>query len=133
MTVVADILPSVAGSFEKAAAAAMSDTLPVPYAVLMDPYQTPAELLPWLAAHHAVDLWYEDWSEARKREMIAHTAGRSKVHPGEVLPELKGTHLGALRYLSFVDAVVSVSVIWLYRFVVWVVVLCFTLLNHLSF
>jgi P2-related tail formation protein len=82
----------------------MSDELPVPYGQLMDPYQTPAQFLPWLAAHYSIDLWYEDWPEARKREIIARSSGRSVVHSGEWLAELKGSVAAAPAYLSYVDA-----------------------------
>lgn len=91
-------------AFEKALIAAMTDDLPVPYDVIMDPYRTPARFLPWLAAHHSVDLWYDDWSEERKREMIAQCAGLSTDYPASPLAALKGTLVGLKRYLAFVDA-----------------------------
>lgn len=127
------ILPTECGPFERALAAAMSDDLPVPYAQLMDPYQTPVAWLPWLAGHHSVDLWYDDWSEARKREIIAQYAGVSILYPGEVLPELKGTHAGALRFLSFVDAEVIDRVSYPARFVAGRAALGITPLNHPAF
>lgn len=103
MTIVGDLLPpDSSGPWEGAVAAGMSDLLPVPYDVLMDPYRCPVEFQPWLAAHYSVDLWYEDWPEARKREVIAQAAGRSKLYPGEIA-ELKGTRLGARRYLEHVE------------------------------
>lgn len=91
-------------AFEKALIAGMTDDLPVPYNVIMDPYRTPARFLPWLAAHHSVDLWYDDWSEERKREMIAQCAGVSTDYPASPLAALKGTLVGLKRYLAFVDA-----------------------------
>ncbi|CUW88202.1 phage tail protein I [Agrobacterium genomosp. 2] len=91
-------------AFEKALIAGMTDDLPIPYDVIMDPYRTPARFLPWLAAHHSVDLWYDDWPEERKREMIAQCAGRSVLYPGSRLAALKGTLVGLKRYLAFVDA-----------------------------
>ncbi|TRB03044.1 MULTISPECIES: phage tail protein I [Rhizobium/Agrobacterium group] len=91
-------------AFEKALIAGMTDDLPVPYDVIMDPYRTPARFLPWLAAHHSVDLWYDDWSEERKREMIAQCAGLSTDYPASPLAALKGTLVGLKRYLAFVDA-----------------------------
>lgn len=105
--VVAHLPASPTGPFERAMAAGMSDDLPVPYAQILDPYQTPVAWLPWLAAHHAVDLWFDDWPEARKREMIAQCAGVSTVHPDDPpLGELKGTLKGLKRYLEFVDATI---------------------------
>jgi len=134
MSAVGDLLPpGSAGEWEHAVAAGMSDELPVPYAVLMNPYQAPASFLPWLAAHHSVDLWYEDWPEEQKREMIAQYAGVSTRHPGESLPELKGTHEGALRFLSFVDAEVFDSVSYPARFVLGRSSPSFTPLNHPAF
>ena len=91
-------------AFEKALIAGMTDDLPIPYDVIMDPYRTPTRFLPWLAAHHSVDLWYDDWSEERKREMIAQCSGVSTDYPASPLAALKGTLVGLKRYLSFVDA-----------------------------
>ncbi|CUW99303.1 phage tail protein I [Agrobacterium genomosp. 2] len=98
------LLPSNSEAFEYALAGGMSDDLAVPFADLMDPYKTEARLLPYLAAHHSVDLWYDDWTEERKREMIAQCAGRSVRYPGSRLAALKGTLVGLKRYLAFVDA-----------------------------
>jgi P2-related tail formation protein len=81
--------------FEAAAAAGMSDTLPVPLRAAMDPAAAPAALLPWLAAHEGVRLWFEDWSEARKRQIIA---AWPRIAP------LIGTREAARRLLAFVDA-----------------------------
>lgn len=91
-------------AFEKALIAGMTDDLPIPYDVIMDPYRTPVRFLPWLAAHYSVDLWYDDWSEERKREMIAQCAGLSTDYPASPLAALKGTLVGLKRYLAFVDA-----------------------------
>lgn len=104
MTDPAAHLPGNSGPFERAAASGMSDELPIPYAEIMDPYRTPARFLPWLAAHHSVDLWFDDWPEARKREMIAQCAGVSMAYPASPLAALKGTLAGLHRYLAFVDA-----------------------------
>ncbi|KKX24311.1 phage tail protein I [Rhizobium sp. LC145] len=98
------ILAEGTGPLEWAMAAGASDDLPVPYAQIMNPYETPLAFLPWLAAHHSVDLWFDDWSEARKREMIAQSAGLSAVYPASPLAALKGTLAGLKRYLAFVDA-----------------------------
>ncbi len=84
--------------------AGMSDDLPVPYSELLDPYRTEERFLPWLAAHHSVDLWFDDWPDERKREMIAQAAGVSTLYPGSPIAALKGTLPGLRRYLEFVDA-----------------------------
>lgn len=133
MSDVAPLLPSNSGAFERALAAGMSDDLPVPYAQIMDPYETPVRFLPWLAFHHSVDLWYEDWPEARKREIIAQYAGRSTVRPGDRLPEYKGTHEGVIRFLGFVDAEVIDFVSYPARFVMGLSSPSFTPIGHPPF
>ncbi|MGX1100258.1 phage tail protein I [Amorphus sp. MBR-141] len=92
------------GPFEIAFGEALTDRIDVPIREILDPYQTPAAFLPFLAAHYSVDLWFDDWPEESKREMIAQCGGRSVVYPGERLADLKGTREGLKRYLSFVDA-----------------------------
>ncbi len=120
-------------AFEQAYAAALSDDLPVPYAQIMDPYQTPARFLPWLAAHYSVDLWFDDWSEDRKREMIAQCAGVSTLYPASPLGELKGTFAGLKRYLAFVDAEVIHRVAHPARFIFGRAVIGQTPINHAAF
>lgn len=88
------LLPQNSAPWERALAAAMSDTLPVPIAEAVDPAQAPIALLPWLAVHDGVRLWFSDWSEARKRWVIAE----SLLANFEV-----GTRAGAIRYLGYVD------------------------------
>ncbi|WP_186415406.1 phage tail protein I [Pannonibacter sp. P2PFMT1] len=130
MSDLAVLLPSSSGPFERAAVAGIADDLPVPYATLMDPYQTRVDLLPWLAAHHSVDLWFDDWPVSRKREIIAQYAGVSTLYPGESLAELKGTHEGALRYLAFVDAEVIDRIEYPARFVIGKSAFGVTPINH---
>ena len=97
------MLPQNAGALEKAMAAGMSDDLPIPFAALMNPYTTRADLLPWLGFQASLDLWFDDWPEARKREAVAQAAGVSTLYEGE-LAALKTTRGGAVRYLALVDA-----------------------------
>lgn len=104
MSVVGGLLADGVGPYEYALAAGMSDDLPVPFERLLDPYETEARFLPWLAAHHSVDLWFDDWPEERKREMIAQAAGVSVTYPAAPIAALKGTLVGLKRYLEFVDA-----------------------------
>ncbi len=54
----------------------------------------PAHMLSWLANHVGVDLWYDDWPEARKRKAI-------RDFPR--LKKLKGTVAGFRGYLELVD------------------------------
>lgn len=109
------------------------DTLPTPMAEAMNPYEAPAEFLPWLAAHHSVDLWYDDWPAERKREIIAQYAGLSTIYPGESLPELKGTFEGLKRYLWFVGAEVIDRIAYPARFVIGLSALGITPLAHPPF
>ncbi|MEI4262787.1 phage tail protein I [Roseovarius sp. D0-M9] len=100
----ADLLPPNASDFERALADVLSRQPGVPLRVQRDPYSAAADVLPWLAAHHGVRLWFDDWAETRKRAIIAHHAGLHPVYPGERLGDLVGTRLGLERYLSYVDA-----------------------------
>lgn len=128
------LLPSSSDRFEHALAAGMSDDLPVPYDEIMDPYRTPERFLPWLAAHHSVDLWFEDWPTERKREMIAQCAGVSTVYPNDPpLGEMKGTFKGLERYLDFVDATVRHRVAHPSRFIFGKAILTQTPISHPPF
>lgn len=119
MSDVAGLLPrDPTGALERALAAGMSSDLAVPFDELLDPYRTEEEFLPWLAAHHSVDLWFDDWSMARKREMIAQCAGVSLAYPASPLGAVKGTLVGLERYLAFVDAEVVDRIAYPARFVV---------------
>lgn len=120
----ADLLPSNSGPFERAVAHAMTDELPVPIAQIMDPDTTPVEWLPWLAAHESVDLWFDDWSVERKRQMIKEATE---------LAALKGTHEAALRFLGFVDAEVIDTVSYPARFRFGGSSKSFTPINHPPF
>lgn len=91
---VGDLIPNKL-AFEESAAAGMSDDLPVPIAQALDPLRTPARFIPWLGAGRGVDLWFEDWPEARKRQIVAQWPQ---------LAALIGTREGARRMLEFVDA-----------------------------
>ena len=90
--------------FMAAAADAMSDTLPIPLPENKNPYTAEARFLKWLAAEASVDFWYDDWTEERKREIIAHSLGLREDRPGEWLEELVGTVAAAPIFLSYVDA-----------------------------
>jgi phage tail P2-like protein len=98
MTTVADVLPANSQAYEQAAAAGVSDTLPIPIDTILDPGETPQAFLPFLAAHESVDLWYDDWSIERKRSMVADAVE---------LAALKGTREGLRRFLAYVDAEIT--------------------------
>jgi phage tail-like protein len=62
---------------------------------VFDPAQCPARLLPWLATVFSVDVWFDEWSEQRKRDVIANSI---RLH------RLKGTLAGIEEYAALVDA-----------------------------
>jgi phage tail P2-like protein len=105
---VADLLPANAGQFETAAAKGLSDVLPVPIRQVVDAATTPVAFLPFLASHESVDLWFEDWSEDRKRAMIAEAVS---------LAARKGTRIGASRFLSYVDGTIVDVIAYPARFI----------------
>lgn len=94
MTDARDLLPPRKSSaWTRALASAMSDTLPVTIVAAMAPETAPAALLPWLAVHYGARLWYSDWPEVRKRQVIAE----APLAAFEV-----GTRAGATRFLGYV-------------------------------
>lgn len=110
MTDARDLLPPRRPSaWTRSLAAAMSDELPVPVTEAMDPATAPAVLLPWLAVHYGVRLWYSDWSEARKRQVIAEAP---------VAAFAVGTRAAVIRYLGYVDATLVDVVAYPARFVI---------------
>lgn len=107
MTAVADLLPQSAGTATDAIARALSDELQVPFRVTLDPDQTPAKWLPFLAANESVDLWFNDWTDARKRQMIAEARH---------LATLKGLRAGVVAFLGYVDGTMIDAVAYPARF-----------------
>ncbi|MGY6246202.1 phage tail protein I [Bosea thiooxidans] len=93
---------------ERALLHAMTDPLPVPVRQAVDPPTTPIDFLPFLAVHNGVRLWFGDWSEARKREIVAEWA---------ILADLIGTREALRRMLAYVDAALISSVAHPRRFV----------------
>lgn len=53
------------------ATSAALNEIPSPVSAVWRPTSCPAELLPWLAWALSVDAWDSDWTEARKRAVIA--------------------------------------------------------------
>ncbi|MCO5730079.1 phage tail protein I [Rhizobium sp. SSA_523] len=127
------LLPnSSTGPAEIAAAFALSTELEIPFAEMLDPYRCPVNMLPWLAARHSVDLWFDEWPEARKREVIAQHAGVSVLYDGE-LAALKTTRAAAARYLELVDATIIHKRSHPARFPVGRIVLGKSPINHPPF
>lgn len=91
----ADVLPPSAGVFDRIVVATGTEPLSVPVREVLDPAGTPERFLPFLAFHESVDLWFADWSEARRRAMVADAPD---------LARRKGTRSGAEAFLGYVDA-----------------------------
>ncbi|MDX6806311.1 phage tail protein I [Terrihabitans rhizophilus] len=104
-----EILPASSGPFTKAVSFAASDDLPVPLRAILGSATSPMDWLPFLAAHESVDLWFDDWSADRKRQMIAEAAE---------LAALVGTRAALDRFLPFVDASIIDRISHPRRFVV---------------
>ena len=129
-----DILPPENKThFQKALLDALDRALPVPLRETLNPLLTPAEWLPWLAAHEGVPLWFDDWEEERKREIIAHSAGISPAHPGERLLDLIGTVAAAPLFLAYVDAQIVHKVSHPARYPVGRIAAGITPINHRPF
>jgi len=107
MTTAKDLLP-FEDPLEASIAEAVSDTLPVPVDRALDPLTTPARFLPFLAQHKGVRLWYSDWADDRKRQMIAQSSD---------LAAKVGTRAGVLGFLPFVDAELLDAIAYPARFV----------------
>lgn len=88
------LLPQNRTAFEASVLQAASDALPSMVRESVDPDRAPRNILPWLAAHESVDLWYEDWTDDRKRTMIKNALA---------LAWKKGTYSGSVSYLDYVD------------------------------
>jgi phage tail P2-like protein len=69
-----DLLPTNATDLEKslAGAASIINDIPLDIASLWNPATCPAPLLPWLAWALSADVWSATWSDATKREYLAH-------------------------------------------------------------
>lgn len=89
------LLPDIADPYELALTAGASDTLPVPLRDMVDPARAPVAWLPFLGVHESVRLWFDDWSEERKRQMIA---------AWPQLANLIGMRVGLRQMLAYVDA-----------------------------
>jgi phage tail-like protein len=76
--------------------------IPVPLRELWNPQTCPPAFLPYLAWGLGVDLWYSDWTDARKRQIIANIVAMKR---------LKGTLAGLKAYLAYVDAEIVESVL----------------------
>ena len=69
------ILPGNFSDLERDLDVALSriEQVEIPIAVLWDPWQCPAEVLPYLAWALSVDVWRTDWPEKVKRRVVANS------------------------------------------------------------
>lgn len=125
MTIDPDLLlvPANSTALERAADRPAPD-LPVPLAETLDPETTAADFLPFLASHEGVRLWFSDWPEARKREIIADWLR---------LASLVGTRAAAAEFLRYVDTELVDKVTHPRRFVVGRALVGITPINHRPF
>lgn len=108
MTDAADLLPDNARPFEQALAHAMTDTLPVPVSETLNATTAPLRFLPWLAVHDGVRLWFSDWPETRRRQVIGEAP---------LAAWLVGTRPGAVTFLGYADGHLLDTVAYPTRFV----------------
>lgn len=119
-----EILPPTSTPLERSLARALVDQLPVPLRQIVNPATAPAGWLPWLAAHESVDLWFQDWSESRKRLM---------VQMAPTLAWLKGTPEGVTKFLEFVDAKIERVIAYPQRFIFGQARIAVTPIGHQPF
>jgi len=91
------ILPNNSTPFERILEqAANFPSLPISeLAELINPQAIDARYLPWLAYRFHIEIWVDDWSEERKRSVIARALE---------LQRMKGTVRGLREYVKLVDA-----------------------------
>lgn len=91
------ILPDEAGPYEVAALAAILEVMPVDTSnagKIWDPVNVPSHLLPALGNELSVDLWFDDWPDAKKR---------SVVNNAPLYHDLKTSIDGYRKFLEVVD------------------------------
>lgn len=91
------LLPPNATALERAleAGGGRFDAIDTPAGSIDDPATCPAAVLPWLAWGLSVDSWDPDWTEAEKREAVAHSI---EMH------RRKGTRLSVETVLARFDS-----------------------------
>ena len=91
------LLPQNATPLERAFTACVSaryDAVPIKIKEIKTPSKTPEDFVNFLAWEEGVDLWHEDWTDLKKRSVIAATI-RTK--------EILGTQKGIATYLDIED------------------------------
>lgn len=69
--------------------------VPTPIAEMHRPNVAPERFLPWLAWEWSIDLWQDEWSDAKKRRVLARSFD---------LHRLKGTAQGLREHVALTDA-----------------------------
>lgn len=104
-----ELPPDTTGHYERATLDAAQAVLPVPLRELVNPATTTPAFLPFVAVHEGVKLWFDDWSEARKRQIAA---------AWPQLSDLIGTRPGLVGLLAYVDATLLSTMAHPRRFVI---------------
>lgn len=91
------ILPAAETPFNKALSSLSTrlEAIDAPTRDVWNPWTCPPQFLKSLAHAFSVDLWVDEWSDVRKRRIIANAV---EMH------RQKGTLAGVLSYLEYVDA-----------------------------
>lgn len=90
------ILPGNLSDLERDLDVALSriEQVEIPIAVLWDPWQCPAEVLPYLAWALSVDMWRTDWPERVKRRVVANSLAVHRIKGTRPAVELALQDLG---------------------------------------
>ncbi|TNH81009.1 phage tail protein I [Aeromonas sobria] len=90
------ILPGNLSDLERDLDVALSriEQVEIPIAVLWDPWQCPAEVLPYLAWALSVDMWRTDWPERVKRRVVANSLAVHRIKGTRPAVELALRDLG---------------------------------------
>ena len=118
------LLSSNATELERALADVLSSNVFAEPRGFVDPVAAPVEWLPFLAENESVDLWYGDWTDARKRQMIANATR---------LAALKGTRAAAPEFLAYVDGILLDKISYPRRFVMGRAIIGRTPIGHPAF
>ncbi len=95
-----DLLPPNATPYERGLARGTRRLIdvPTPIAEAFRPYETPAEILPFLAWERSVDIWNEHWPDATKRNVTARSFP---------LHKRKGTAYAIREYVRYAGGTVT--------------------------
>jgi P2-related tail formation protein len=123
-TIPTGILAPDATTYEKTLFRDLSQEITLDIRQSFNPLTADVSILPFLAINESVDLWYDDWTDERKRQMIVEALE---------LSSLKGTYDGSVRYLGYVDGTIVDSISYPKRFVFGHGVIGRTPIGHMPF